>query len=144
MKKILSMLMLLVVLALAMPTTVAYACDCGCCKKEDTKKDTSKKKTNQFDSKTKALLKPVKSYAKKYGWTVDTSVSKKEKTKRYTKVHFANKTTHVYMDVTIRAVKKSGNVAATWWFKDKNDGKWYQTSSDGIKSVLKNSGKKAA
>lgn len=144
MKKILSAIMLLVVLAIAAPATTAYAaCNCDCCKKEDVKKDDSKKTTNQFEKKTKALLKPAKEYAKKYGWKTETSVSKKTKTKLYTKVHFQNDTTHRYMDVVIRTTKKSGETTARWWFKDRDDGKWYQTDLNGIKTVLKRSGSKA-
>lgn len=136
MKKIIS-IMLLVVLAITIATpTTAYACSCTCpcCKK---------KSTASFTKQTNALLKPAKSYAKKYGWTVETKVVKKTAKKVYTDVHFVCDKTHRYMDVTIRATKsKSGKITAEWWFKDYNDGKWKRTGITGIKSVLKRSGSK--
>ncbi len=138
MKKLLSIIMLLVVLSI-MPANEAYACQgcgCGCdqCKTGDVPVVTIKTKTNQFKKKTKALLKPVKSYGKKYGWTVKTEVIKKTSKKYYTKVVFNCPDMHCYMDVVIRATKKNGKVTAEWWYKQ--DGKWYRTTSEGMKKSL--------
>lgn len=155
-KIIISMIMTLVVLAsvVATPATTVYACEnsnctctCSCCKDKDKGKIVvdAPKKTNPFKKPTNDLLKPAKSYAKKYSWTVETKVTKKTSKKQYTSVHFYCAKTHIYMDVVIRATKgKDGKVTAEWWFKStKGDGAWKKTSLDSIKAVLKRSGKKA-
>ena len=148
MKKIISIVTLLVVVLLAMPANIAYACECGCdCNKGTTTVATSTvektKKTTQLEKKTKALLKPEKSYGKKYGWDCTTKVTKKTSKKLYTRVVFHNDTTRMGLDVTIRATKsKSGKVTAAWWFKDKKDGQWYKTTPEGVERVLKQYGKK--
>ena len=147
MKKIISIVTLLVVVLLAMPANIAYACECGCnCNKGTTTVATSvekTKKTTQLEKKTKALLKPEKSYGKKYGWDCTTKVTKKTSTKLYTRVVFHNDDTRMGLDVTIRATKsKSGKVTAAWWFRDKKDGQWYKTTPEGVERVLKQYGKK--
>lgn len=147
MKKILSLIMLLVVIFTLAPATTALACDCGCDCCNNTSKivvDAPSKTEKQLAKKTKSFLKPQKSYAKKYGWTTETKVTKKTSSKLYTAVHFHNDTTRYYMDVTIRAIKKNGKITTEWWFKDKNTGKWTRTTPEGVNRVLKRSGKKVS
>jgi len=129
------------IITVLMPSFTAQAatkkctctCGCECCggKKETSSKTSLKKDTSN-------LLAPVREYAAKYGWTTETKVSKSTSSKRYTDVHFDNRTTQVAMDVQIRATKNG----AVWYCKVQ--GEWKKTSTEKVEEALRANGKKVS